>query len=177
MMEHRITDWTSRWLRGLVALGSLLALAATAADSIPNGDCFQCHGDKELTKTNAAGQAVSLFVDENRFTASRHGTNTCAGCHTDVGSGHPDDGVPVKPVTCTQCHQESSESYGASAHGRAVHNGQTAAATCKDCHGAHNILPHASPDSPCIPWRNSRPAASAIPRRPPACATACMGGR
>ena len=40
--------------------------AAAAAEKNPNSDCFDCHSDKTLTKTNAAGKEVSLFVDEAR---------------------------------------------------------------------------------------------------------------
>jgi cytochrome b subunit of formate dehydrogenase len=147
-MPPRTRRALSRWPRGGTALGVLLAILVRSAEVIPDSDCLQCHGDKELTKTNAAGQVISLFVDEKVVAASRHGTNTCASCHADIGSAHPDDQVRVKSVACTRCHPEQSESYGASAHGRALRNGQTAAATCKDCHGAHAILPRGSPASP-----------------------------
>jgi cytochrome b subunit of formate dehydrogenase len=150
-MPPRTRRALSRWPRGGTALGVLLAILVRSAEVIPDSDCLQCHGDKELTKTNAAGQVISLFVDERVVSASRHGTNTCASCHRDIGSGHPDDQVPVNSVACAQCHQELSESYGASAHGRAVRSGQTSAATCKDCHGAHAILPRGSPASPLRP--------------------------
>jgi cytochrome b subunit of formate dehydrogenase len=151
MAEPTTRPPVSRVSRGLAALGLLLVVAASAAESIPTSDCLQCHGDRDLTKTNAAGQTVSLFVDEKLFAASRHGTNTCASCHRDLGSGHPDDGVPARPVSCLACHPESSKSYTASVHGRALQNGQASAATCQDCHGTHNVLPHTSADSPLHP--------------------------
>ena len=141
----------SRWQCRSAALGILLAAAAWSAEAIPDSDCLQCHGDKELTKTNAAGQVISLFVDGKVVAASRHGTNTCASCHRDIGSGHPDDQVTAMPVACARCHQGQSESYGASAHALAVREGQAAAATCKDCHGAHTVLPRGSPASPLHP--------------------------
>ena len=42
-------------------------LPAVAADKSPNSVCLECHSDKTLTKTNAAGKEISLFVDEARL--------------------------------------------------------------------------------------------------------------
>ena len=96
------------WLGGLAVL---------AADKIPNSDCLLCHSDETLTKTNAAGKEVSLFVDESRFKSSVHGTNTCSDCHPDITSGHPDDNVPAQPPACAKCHEQSAEQYATSIHG------------------------------------------------------------
>ena len=140
-------------VRQFAALGLLLwgAAATRSAETLPNSDCLQCHGDRELTKTNAANQVISLFVDEKLFAGSRHGTNTCASCHENIGSAHPDDQVPAQAVACARCHEEQSESYGASAHARALQAGQAGAAKCKDCHGGHTVLPRGSPTSPLHP--------------------------
>jgi cytochrome b subunit of formate dehydrogenase len=119
-----------------------------AADAVPDADCLQCHGDRELTRTNAAGGVISLFVDAELLAASRHGTNTCVSCHAEIGSAHPDDRVAAQAVACARCHAEASGTYGASAHGRALRGGQAGAATCKDCHGTHAVLPRGSPASP-----------------------------
>jgi hypothetical protein len=53
-----------------LALNGPLA-AAAAAEPIKNSACLECHGDKTLTKTNAAGKEVSLFVDVAKLAASR----------------------------------------------------------------------------------------------------------
>src|ERR1044071_2810411 len=58
---------------------------------IKNSVCLDCHSDKTLYKTNATGQAVSLFVDEKRFMSTVHKTNSCASCHADITLKHPDD--------------------------------------------------------------------------------------
>ncbi len=113
-----------------------------------NNDCLVCHADNTLTATNAAGRAISLFVDEAKFAASVHKTNSCVSCHTDITAGHPDDNRPVAAVNCAQCHEEQGESYGASVHGLARQAGHENAATCVDCHGSHDILPPTSPASP-----------------------------
>jgi formate dehydrogenase gamma subunit len=121
---------------------------ASGAEPIQNNACLECHGDKTLTQTNAAGKVVSLFVDVAKLAASVHKTNLCASCHADITAKHPDDNVPAQPANCRQCHERQSESYGASVHGLALAKGQKGSATCSDCHDGHNILPPTSPDSP-----------------------------
>jgi formate dehydrogenase gamma subunit len=130
----------------LVFLG--IAATASAADALKNSDCLDCHSDKTLTRTNAAGKEISLFVDPAKLAASIHKTNTCVSCHADLTAKHPDDNVPAQPAACAQCHEKQSESYGASVHGLAAAKGQKDAATCSDCHDGHTILPPTSPASP-----------------------------
>ena len=122
--------------------------ASAAAEPIKNSACLECHGDKTLTKTNATGKAVSLFVDAAKLTASVHRTNLCASCHSDLTAQHPDDNVPAQPANCKACHEKQSESYGASVHGLALAKGVKGSATCSDCHDSHSILPPRSPASP-----------------------------
>ena len=130
----------------LALYGAIPALSAAA--EIKNSACLDCHSDKTLTKTNAAGKEVSLFVDEAKLAASIHKTNTCASCHADITAKHPDDNVAAKPPVCAKCHEKQSESYGASVHGLAAAKGQKGSATCSDCHGGHTIVPPNSPASP-----------------------------
>ncbi|MCP5517909.1 MAG: cytochrome b/b6 domain-containing protein [Verrucomicrobiales bacterium] len=130
-------------LTALMMVGGL-----RAADAIPDEDCLLCHSDPDMTKTDADGNEVSVFVDEAIFAASAHGTNTCFSCHDDITSDHPDDGVIPKRIDCATCHEDQSESYGASVHGLALAAGDTAAATCVDCHGDHNVTHPTSLESP-----------------------------
>jgi formate dehydrogenase gamma subunit len=130
----------------LVLSSAISVLSAPAP--IKDSACLDCHGDKTLTTTNAAGKEVSLFVDVAKLAASVHKTNTCASCHADITSKHPDDNVPAKAPACASCHERQSESYGASVHGLAAAKGQKGAATCSDCHDGHTILPPTSPASP-----------------------------
>ena len=62
----------------------VLAAEGRAAEPIKDSDCLNCHNDDSLTKTNAAGKEISLFVDEAKLGASTHKTNTCASCHNDI---------------------------------------------------------------------------------------------
>jgi len=127
---------------------SNLALLLFGAEPIKNSACLDCHSDKSLSQTNAAGKEISLFVDEAKLAASIHKTNTCASCHADITDKHPDDGVAVKPAACAHCHEKQSESYGASVHGLALARGQLNSARCSDCHDGHTILPPRFPASP-----------------------------
>ena len=121
---------------------------AFAAPALRDSDCLDCHSDQTLSRTNAAGKAVSLFVDPARLAASVHKTNTCASCHSDLTARHPDDDRPAQPVHCARCHERQTESYRASVHGLAAKAGRADSATCQDCHDSHDILPPASPLSP-----------------------------
>jgi formate dehydrogenase gamma subunit len=132
----------------LAGIWLVFTVGATAAPVMSDDDCLVCHSDNTLTITNAAGRAISLYVDKARLTASVHKTNSCVNCHADIAATHPDDNRPVPPVNCARCHKLQGESYGASVHGLARKAGHENAATCADCHGSHGILPPTSPASP-----------------------------
>jgi len=119
-----------------------------AAKPLSNSDCLDCHSDKTLAITNAAGRVTSLFVDADRLAASVHHTNQCISCHTDVTVKHPDDNRKLAAVNCAQCHARAAASFTLSVHGVALAAGRTEAAGCGDCHGTHNIVPPTSPESP-----------------------------
>ena len=146
--KARISDLGVRTFFALLLLSLWLPLSASAAAKNPNSDCFDCHSDKTLYKTNAAGKGISLFVDEARFAATVHKTNTCISCHIDVTAKHPDDNVAVKPVNCALCHQAEGQQYATSIHGVSHQMGASGAAICADCHGAHAIAPVTQADSP-----------------------------
>lgn len=130
------------------SIASAVRASPEAAPPISNNSCMECHGDKTLTTTNTAGKEISLFVDLSKLAASVHKTNTCASCHTDIKSKHPDDNVPVKSANCAGCHAPQTESYAASVHGLALKAGRADSATCSDCHDGHTVLPPTSSESP-----------------------------
>src|SRR5688572_29991761 len=126
----------------------VIALELTAAAGLKDSDCLDCHSDKTLTKTNASGREISLFVDEANLKASAHRTNSCVSCHSDLTDKHPDDNLAARPVNCRACHERQSESYGASVHGLALKAGRADSAACQDCHDSHEVVPPTSPASP-----------------------------
>jgi formate dehydrogenase gamma subunit len=129
-----------------VTLG--LICSQVHASSLKNSDCLDCHGDNTLFKTNSAGRAISLFVDEAKLKLSVHGTNTCLSCHADITKKHPDDNRPALAAQCTSCHEQQTASFAASVHGLALKAGHTEAANCQDCHDSHEIISDNSPTSP-----------------------------
>ena len=135
-----------KWVWVGVALGAGLGLSASAG--LKDSDCLECHSDQTLTKTNASGREIKLFVDPAKLAGSAHKTNTCISCHADLTEKHPDDNLAAQPVNCRSCHERQTESYGASVHGRAFKGGNTSAATCQDCHDSHEVVPPISPLSP-----------------------------
>lgn len=132
-----------------VLTGLLLVLATDVrAEEIPNDKCLECHGEKDLDKTNAQGKVISLFVDHTKFESSVHKSLKCADCHKDLTLEHPDDKVAPKPVQCAACHQKETDAYTTSIHGVSRSMGTSGAATCIDCHGKHDMVPAKDPKSP-----------------------------
>src|SRR5438309_11229230 len=72
---------------------TLLSLASPtrAEDPIKNKECMDCHEDKTLSRTNAAGKEISLFMDLDKLNASAHKAKSCVSCHSDLTRKHPDD--------------------------------------------------------------------------------------
>ena len=130
-----------------IALLAGLVAVTPARAALENTDCFACHSDKELVRTNTSGQVQSLFVDADAYAASIHGKNLCTSCHADIKE------VPhaekLQPVSCAQCHRIESDIYLKSDHGLAVQHGMTEAAKCQSCHGEpHTLLNYRNPASP-----------------------------
>jgi Class III cytochrome C family len=118
-----------------------------AAQTAP-AKCAQCHADevKEF-RQSIQGQAA---------TAHDPDAPTCMSCHGPIHqiqtSSDPFSTVAKTnlPETCASCHSNQQflsrhkipfahpvELYKQSVHGRAVVDGDGAAATCSDCHGSH----------------------------------------
>jgi hypothetical protein len=106
------------------------------------------------------------------FAKSRHALEgvSCASCHggndqsLEVSTAHGSGfiGVPSRqngPRLCASCHADERRMraynlpvdqyalYQTSGHGKALASGNTRAAVCSDCHGAHDILPSREPAS------------------------------
>jgi formate dehydrogenase gamma subunit len=125
-----------------------LLFAVLARAGLTDADCLDCHGDNTLFKTNAAGKAISLFVDAAKLKSSAHKTNSCISCHADITGRHPEDNQPAALVNCGGCHTRQTASFNASVHGLALKAGHADAATCQDCHDSHEMVSGDSPTSP-----------------------------
>jgi hypothetical protein len=132
----------SALLAGIAAVALALALPARAAD--PNEGCIACHGDASAK----AASGKSVAVDAATFAASVHGSLSlpCTGCHTGISAEKFPHG-PQKPVECSGCHAKAVEQYSTTIHGQARTQGNVVAATCTNCHGAHDIKRAGDPAS------------------------------
>jgi hypothetical protein len=99
-----------------ISLIAMTVFPGWTAPALWNGFCLDCHSDKGLSKTNAAGKELSLFVDKAQLAASAHKTNSCVSCHIDLTARHPDDQKIPQPVDCAACHEKSVKREGVSAH-------------------------------------------------------------
>jgi formate dehydrogenase gamma subunit len=130
-----------------IAIALLLSVLVAGVPDLAAQDsaaCVMCHG----TASNFAGHAdsASLVVTAEGFEASVHGEvgMPCTSCHAGLKFPHPED-PPV--VNCSACHSGIAEQYESSMHGYALSRGNTAAPTCIDCHGVHDILHSTDPRS------------------------------
>ena len=158
------------WIGVFLFLGSTQVLALPVnpellPKSVHNGlDCEGCHkGD------TACAQCHADVVDS--LQRSRHGKvflkrfgsmiKTCEACHGDPHGiiKHTDSSAVTsrknQPALCAGCHEIPSQipshlakkfpakSYLLTVHGAAIQNGNENAASCADCHSAHNIRPPA----------------------------------
>lgn len=134
-----------RCVPGILTLLCLWACGPAGAQSVD--DCLMCHDDPDLT-VERDGHEVSLAIDPGQYTASVHADLECIDCHTDL------DGVEDFPhdedlgeVDCSPCHDDIAAVYSESLHGQEVAAGVKLAPRCWDCHGAHYVVPHDSPES------------------------------
>ncbi len=144
----------SRWGRvsaslavlALIFIGSQAWAAGKTAAKPTVADCLACHGDNSLSK-EVNGKPVSLYVDEQKFKNSIHGSMfACTDCHKDVTSA-THERTPQK-VECASCHADQDAAYMKGFHAKAAKGGDKFAARCVDCHGsAHEILPASDPKS------------------------------
>jgi cytochrome b subunit of formate dehydrogenase len=120
--------------------------------------CLRCHKDDPSVRARVGLSFGFITSYENSVHAKAvsRGNNaaaTCTDCHGahDMKKGsNPESHVAKKNIatTCGQCHGDIRESYEGSIHGKALHAGVGASATCTDCHGEHNILSPKDATSP-----------------------------
>ena len=124
------------WIQA--ALVTLLMLFPVLA-SAQNEMCLGCHGEQDLSVENAAGEAVSLYVDASKYAASIHADFSCVDCHADI-QNVPHDSKPAK-VNCGLCHEDAITTFQNSAHSQASKDCPQFSVACSSCHGKHDILP------------------------------------
>ena len=140
-------------MRPLLFLGILLLLITPIGSRVvwggDNRACFSCHKDDSLSKQDARGKKVSLFVAEKEYESSVHGSLSCSDCHTQIrDDSHAAGGKAMdRRVDCASCHQKAEKEYKMGLHSKMIMKGTERAAYCKDCHGKHGIRPSKDPKS------------------------------
>lgn len=111
--------------------------------------CFNCHKEESLSKQDARGRKVSLYVAEDDYKSSIHGNLSCSDCHTRIrDDAHAAGGKAIEQrVNCASCHQAAENEYKSGLHSKMIMKGTEKVAYCQDCHGKHNIRPSKDPKS------------------------------
>ena len=78
---------------------------------------------------------------------SMHQDLDCIDCHEDADVEDFPHEDSLEKVHCGLCHDDAQLDFDASVHGQALNRKAPYAPDCKDCHGAHDILPPGDPDS------------------------------
>ena len=131
--------------------------AQPAATPLETSDCTACHDEVNtgLLPPRKAGQAPAVHT--GLFGKSVHAKLACTACHVDIiDVPHADK---LAPAQCASCHESQAKAYASSIHGVSHQMGASDAASCKDCHGAHDILPVSSPTSPVLKFNLPRTCA------------------
>lgn len=125
-----------------------------------NAYCALCHAREDFTLELANGSVLDLHIDPQVLQDSVHGTSNpegalgCVDCHGEEIFPHtappPTDSRQYtidSTAICTQCHAEQAEKETDSVHAAGLAQGNLRAATCTDCHGAHDVQPIAGDDA------------------------------
>jgi hypothetical protein len=121
----------------------LLGACSPAVFSQSASDCFECHGDRDLTMERG-GIEVSLYVSKVAFSSSIHADFECVGCHEEYDPYDLPHGSSTTPIACVTCHSEEEfENYENSVHGLANVNGILEGG-CTECHPRNGMS---------TPWR------------------------
>ncbi len=144
--------------KGLIQSG--LVVTAMCADchtphrELPASDPGSTVNRENIPKT--CGHCHTGIYEQ--FTKSIHFTGkpkdgkilpVCNDCHTSHSiARHDAEGFKLEIVnTCGRCHEDVTETYFQTYHGKVVKLGYTNTAKCQDCHGSHDILPPTDPHS------------------------------
>ncbi|MDX1699426.1 MAG: cytochrome c3 family protein, partial [Melioribacteraceae bacterium] len=131
--------------------------------------CTDCHTSHlELPATDPLSSINSKNIPETcskchfgiyeQFQTSVHSTEVsktdkrlpnCYDCHKSHSIERVERGDFRQGIIdqCGTCHEEVTETYFETLHGKVSRLGEVAAAKCYDCHGSHNILPPINPNS------------------------------
>ena len=116
------------------------------AGNIP-GTCGQCHdGIFETFQKSVHSRVGNPDYEQLRDMPPLPDCNDCHSAHTMSRTDVAEFKLGIMEQ-CGKCHEEITETYFETYHGKASTLGDTTRAKCYDCHGAHDILPASAPAS------------------------------
>jgi uncharacterized protein with PIN domain len=158
--QHEIIEHYTESIHGKGLMKSGLTVTAT---------CTNCHtAHSVLPKTDSLSSVNPKNVPatcgrchhgiQEQFQQSIHFLKVgktdkelpvCSDCHSAHTIRRADEsGFKLDIMTkCGRCHEEIAKTYFDTYHGKVSQLGYTKTAKCYDCHGAHDILPVADPQS------------------------------
>jgi cytochrome b subunit of formate dehydrogenase len=158
--QHNIVDNYVMSIHGKGLLESGLVVTAMCTDchtahmTLPRDDpassvhpnnipqtCAECHRGIYETFTKSIHSAEVSDSDKPLPTCS-----DCHSSHTITRSDMDDFRLGIISQ-CGHCHEEVTETYFETFHGKVSKLGEAGAAKCYDCHGAHDVLPTYDPKS------------------------------
>jgi thiosulfate reductase cytochrome b subunit len=127
-------------------------LPASDAESSVNEEklphtCGKCHdGIYERFETSIHSRAGNPGFKPTRENPK---LPSCNDCHSSHGMARTDSKLFRLGImeSCGSCHQDITETYFETYHGKASSLGDAGKAKCYDCHGAHDIRPPSDPSS------------------------------
>jgi Cytochrome b subunit of formate dehydrogenase len=102
-------------------------------------DCLACHSDSTLTMEKK-GKTISLFADHSVLKKSPHAKLVCIACHVGFDAGNVPHKEKIDPVNCLTCHKDAATRH--LIHSpilKSKTNDLELVASCKQCHGTHNV--------------------------------------
>jgi cytochrome b subunit of formate dehydrogenase len=124
--------------------------------------CGSCHvGIVERYRRSVHG-TTARGTPEKNYNAKEPAT--CTDCHRPHHIRRPGEDMRRATIeTCGKCHDDRLGTFRNTYHGRVSDLGFGGAASCADCHTAHDILPTANPNSSVHPGRRTRTCAQCHP--------------
>jgi cytochrome b subunit of formate dehydrogenase len=127
----------------------------TAHHVLPEDDPESSVHRENIPRTcaNCHNGIYERYIESIHFSEEEYETGRllpmCDDCHSSHTIGRTDqEGFKLNIINqCGRCHEEVTESYFETFHGKVSKLGYTAAAKCYDCHGAHDVLPTWNPKS------------------------------
>ena len=158
--QHDMVRNYKESVHGRALQSSGLVVTATCVD------CHTTHGilpsknrDSSVSRAHVADtcgkchQGIDMeFRNSIHFTGEgteEHHLPMCNDCHTSHEIARTDaEGFRLQIVnSCGSCHEDVTETYFETYHGKVFALGYTETASCADCHGQHNVLPPDDPES------------------------------